>query len=141
VVNEIEGLLPQALGHLANGAVHRPDLAAAARRGVRQHRRLIAGPITVGIAVLLVLGFGWVARGPGMGSGGPGPPAGAPRVSNRDGVGQPGTIGVPTFADHAGPGLGPRWIYRNDLSAVRLLGRRQPGSHRVRRSIDRAAGK
>ncbi len=108
MVNEIEGLLPQALGHLANGAVHRPDLAAAARRGVRQHRRLIAGPITVGIAVLLVLGFGWVARGPGMGSASPGPSACQPLLTTPVPVwaraGFTGTT-YPPFAYSAGGNL------------------------------------
>lgn len=81
MVNEIEARLPQALEHLGNGALHRPDLAAAARRGVRQHRRLIAGPIAVSVAVLLVLGVGWVARSPGMGSASPGPSACQPLLT------------------------------------------------------------
>lgn len=75
MVNDLEAMLPQALDHLANGAAHRPDLAASVRREVRRRRVAIAGPIAAAVAVLVVLGSVWAAHGPGPGPARPAPSA------------------------------------------------------------------
>lgn len=65
MVNDLEKLLPQALQRLAADAPHRPDHASRARRGVRRQRIVVAGPVAIAVAVLVVLGSVWVAHNPG----------------------------------------------------------------------------
>lgn len=106
MVNDLEATLPQALEHLTNGAPHRPDRAASARRGVRRRRILVGGPIAAAAAVLVVLGSVWVARGDGPEPASTAPSACRPLL----------TTPIPVW--------GSRRVHRSLLSALRLLDQR-----------------